>query len=131
MHIFFALVHKDADSTYGVTFPDLPGCFSASDTLEGIVPAAAEALDLWFETEPAAPPATAEAVRAAVAEDLAAGAFLVAVPYVRKSTRQVRVNISMDAGTLGAIDSAAGAMKLTRSAFLAMAAANEIRGTNR
>jgi HicB_like antitoxin of bacterial toxin-antitoxin system len=27
------VVHKDPDSDYGVTVPDLPGCFSAGETL--------------------------------------------------------------------------------------------------
>lgn len=27
-------IHKDKNSGYGVTIPDLPGCFSAGDTLE-------------------------------------------------------------------------------------------------
>ena len=28
------VIHKDADSDYGVTVPDLPGCFSAGKTLD-------------------------------------------------------------------------------------------------
>ena len=31
MNVYFALIHKDSGSAYGVTFPDLPGCFSAAD----------------------------------------------------------------------------------------------------
>lgn len=131
MKTFLALVHKDHDSAYGVTFPDLPGCFSAADDYGDIIPNAAEALDLWFEDEAVTEPRDIEAIRAEVADDLAAGAFLVAVPYIRRTTRQRRVNISLDAGTLDAIDQAARGMKLTRSAFLALAAENEIRGACR
>lgn len=131
MKTFLALVHKDADSAYGVTFPDLPGCFSAADDFADIIPNAAEALDLWFEDRTEAEPRGPEAVRAEVADDLAAGAFLVAVPHVRRTTRQRRVNISLDAGTLDAIDRTARHMKLTRSAFIALAASNEIRGIDR
>ena len=29
---FPIVVHKDKNSGYGVTVPDLPGCFSAGDT---------------------------------------------------------------------------------------------------
>ena len=32
---YIALVHKDTDTSYGVSFPDLPGCISAGDTFEG------------------------------------------------------------------------------------------------
>ena len=28
------VIHKDTGTGYGVTVPDLPGCFSAGDTLE-------------------------------------------------------------------------------------------------
>ena len=47
MHVV-AVIDKDADSAYGVRFPDLPGCFSAADTFDEIVPNAIEALALFF-----------------------------------------------------------------------------------
>jgi uncharacterized protein (DUF1778 family) len=50
------------------------------------------------------------------------------VPFLTSNSRPTRVNISLDRGTLDAIDSAAAARKLTRSAFLAEAARNEIEG---
>ena len=31
---FPAVIHKDEETGYGVTVPDLPGCFSAGDTDE-------------------------------------------------------------------------------------------------
>ena len=31
---YIGLVHKDAGSDYGVSFPDLPGCVTAGATLE-------------------------------------------------------------------------------------------------
>lgn len=130
MKTYFALVHKDADSAYGATFPDLPGCFSAADRLEDLLPNACEALDLWFDDVPEGEPRDIAAVTAEVAEELAQGAFLLAVPRVTVTGRPVRVNLSIDRGTLDAIDAAAAARKLTRSAFLAEAARNEIRGAH-
>jgi predicted RNase H-like HicB family nuclease len=41
---YIALVHKDEGTSYGVSFPDLPGCISAGDTFEEAVANAAEAL---------------------------------------------------------------------------------------
>jgi predicted RNase H-like HicB family nuclease len=41
---FIALIHKDADSDYGVSFPDLPGCVTAGATLDEARDMAAEAL---------------------------------------------------------------------------------------
>lgn len=38
MHYFIAieLPKKDADTAYGVVVPDIPGCFSAGDTLNAL-----------------------------------------------------------------------------------------------
>ncbi len=41
---YIALVHKDEGTSYGVSFPDVPGCVSAGDTLEEAIANAAEAL---------------------------------------------------------------------------------------
>ena len=41
---YFALVHKDEGTSYGVSFPDVPGCISAGDTLNEALANAAEAL---------------------------------------------------------------------------------------
>lgn len=44
MASYVALVHKDAGTSYGVSFPDVLGCISAGDTFEEAVANAAEAL---------------------------------------------------------------------------------------
>lgn len=41
---YIALVHKDKGTSYGVSFPDLPGCISAGDTFEQAIENASEAL---------------------------------------------------------------------------------------
>src|SRR5687767_350886 len=41
---YIALVHKGNDTSYGVSFPDVPGCISAGDTFEEALENAAEAL---------------------------------------------------------------------------------------
>ena len=130
MQTFFALVHKDSDSAYGVTFPDLPGCFSAADSLDQLVSNACEALELWFDDAEDVDPRAADEIAAEVADDLAQGAFLLAVPRVTNAGKTVRVNLSLDRGVLDAIDTAAAQRKLTRSAFLVEAARNEIAGAH-
>ena len=52
--IYLGIVHKDPDSCYGITFPDVPGCFSAGDTLEELIAMSHEALELHLEDQ--APP---------------------------------------------------------------------------
>jgi predicted RNase H-like HicB family nuclease len=41
---YIALVHKDEGTSYGVSFPDVPGCIAAGDTFEEAVADAALAL---------------------------------------------------------------------------------------
>lgn len=43
-----ALVHQQ-NGTYGVTFPDLPGCVSVADSFEELLVMGAEALTLHLE----------------------------------------------------------------------------------
>jgi predicted RNase H-like HicB family nuclease len=38
------VIHKDAKSAYGVTVPDLPGCFSAGNTFDQALEMAKEAI---------------------------------------------------------------------------------------
>ncbi len=49
MRQFIALIHKDAGSDFGVSFPDLPGCVTAGATLDEARDMAAEALALHLE----------------------------------------------------------------------------------
>ena len=55
--LYPAYVHKDADSAYGVTFPDFPGCFSAADELDDLPRLAQEAVEVSFDAETDAIPA--------------------------------------------------------------------------
>jgi predicted RNase H-like HicB family nuclease len=128
MSHYIALVHKDHDSAFGVQFPDVPGCFSASDRMDDLVGNAMEALSFWAEDEamPAARSIEQIVADPEIAAELAAGAFLVSVPFAKNDARLVTANISMERGMLKAIDAAAKRRKLTRSAFLAQAARHEI-----
>ena len=128
MTYYIGLVHKEKDSAFGVQFPDVPGCFSASDDMDHVVSNATEALSLWAEDMTPPTPRSLEEIvsEADIAADLAGGAFLISVPLTENDTRVVSANISMERGMLKAIDTAAKRRKLTRSAFLAQAARNEI-----
>ena len=126
MH-YIAVIDKDPDSAFGIRFPEAPGCFSAADSFEDIVPNAMEALALYLDDGEEAWPRGLEAVREEVAGDLAAGAFLMLVPHVPERRRTVRVNVSLDKGLLDTLDEAARMRGMSRSAFVAKAAAREIR----
>ncbi len=47
--LFPIAIHKDPDSDYGVTVPDLPGCFSAGSTIDEAMLMAREAIELYLE----------------------------------------------------------------------------------
>jgi predicted RNase H-like HicB family nuclease len=128
---YIAVIHKDPDSVYGVSFPDVPGCISAGDTIDDAVRNAVEALSghvraLEADGDPVPPPRDFDAIMAddSLAEDR--GVMTTIIPLVRDRGSTVRVNVSFDLGLLEAIDAAAGERGQTRSAFLASAARREI-----
>ena len=128
MRYFIGIVHKDPDSAYGIEFPDAPGCFSAADDLDELLPNASEALALWFEDSPIVEPRDLEAIRRLPETEaaMASGAFLLAVPLIALTGRTVKANLTFDAGLLNAIDVAAKSRRMTRSAFIADIVRREI-----
>ena len=89
MRYYIGVVHQNGDSAYGVHFPDVPGCFSAADDMDGLLANASEALSLHLEDVPLPNARPLDAVRADddVARDLGEGAFLLAVPFIRPGGR--------------------------------------------
>ena len=125
MH-YVAVIDKDPGSAYGIQFPEVPGCFSAADSFDEIVPNAIEALSLFFEDGEPMPPRGFEAVRDKVAGSIAEGAVLMMIPYVGDRKRVVRVNLSLEKGFLDTLDEAARMRGMTRSAFVQKAATREM-----
>ena len=130
---YLALV-DGKEGAYGVVVPDLPGCTSAGKTYEAAYRNAIEAVRLWVEDtlgdgEKLPPPRAQEKLLAdrEVRRALAAGAALMMVPLVRDTGKPAKANVSLDAGTLQAIDEEARAHGLTRSAFITSAALEKIR----
>lgn len=129
---YIAFIHKDPDSVYGVSFPDMPGCFSAGDTIDEAVRNGVDALSghvriLEADGDPVPAPRDFDAIIAdeALAEDRE-GAMTTIIPLVRDRGSTTRVNVSFDLGLLEAIDAVARERGQTRSAFLASAARREI-----
>lgn len=129
---YIAFIHKDPDSAYGVSFPDVPGCFSAGDTIDEAVRNAVDALSghvrlLEADGDPVPSPRDFDAIIADpdLAEDRES-AMTTVVPLVRDRGSSTRINVSLDLGLLEAIDAAARDRGQTRSAFLASAARREL-----
>ena len=119
-------VHRDPESAYGVTFPDFPGCFSASDGLEGLSRLAQEAVEVHFEGEVEIPPPTA--IEELAADPAYEGGFwlLIDIDLTKVNAKSVRLNISLPAKLVGEIDHYAAEHHMTRSGFLAKAAQQAI-----
>ena len=120
MTSYIALIRKDADSDFGVDFPDFPGCVTAGRTLEEARLMAAEALALHIEgmvedRETIPHPTALDAVMSDRANTEAV-AFLVDVPT--RPARAVRINIMLPEDLVKEIDRAT----TNRSRFLAEAA---------
>ncbi len=126
---YIALIRKEADSDYGVDFPDLPGCVTAGSTLDEAAAMAREALALHLEGleaegEAWPEPSSLEDIMA-LADSRDAAAILVPAP--KPKGRAARINITMDENLLEEIDAAVGPGE--RSGFLSQAARVAMRAT--
>ena len=121
---YIALIHKDPDSDYGVSFPDFPGIATAGRTLDEARAMAEEALAFHLEGmvedgETIAEPSTLDAVM----DDPAARDGVVTLISTKPpSRRAIRVNVTLPEDVLAEIDRYAENRGLTRSGFLAHAA---------
>ncbi len=124
MRHYIALIHKDADSDYGVSFPDLPGCITAGIDLDEARAMASEALALHVagmaeDGEPWPDPSSLEVV---MADPLNHDGVAILVGVASGPVKAVRVNITLPEPDLRSIDQYAEAHGLTRSGFLLTAA---------
>jgi len=116
-------VHKDPESSYGVTFPDFPGCFSAADELEELPRLAQEAVEVHFEGEDIEIPRPTAIEELAAADQYEGGFWLlIDLDLTKVNTKSVRLNISLPANLVGEIDRYAAEHHMSRSGFLAKAA---------
>lgn len=101
MNIHYAVAHKDKGSAYGISFPGIPGCFGAADKPWQLISKANEALALWSEGDEVPAPMPIDDVLEEARDDLAMGAFIVAVPFQPRprSTEEMEpITIKQDRG---------------------------------
>lgn len=113
---------------FGLTFPDVPGCVAAADTMDALLQQAAEALAFHLEgmaedKQPMPVPHQLESLQAnpEFAIDFAEAKLVTLIPYDPPS-KAMRVNITIEEHLLEAIDQRARAEGSSRSGFLAQAA---------
>ena len=120
------VIHKDPDSDYGVTVPDLAGCFSAGETSDEALNEVVEAIEchiegLLMDGEPIPTPQTIEYHRGN--PDYADGIWaLVEVDVSKLSGKTKRVNITLPERVLNLMDKYASEHGETRSGLITQAA---------
>lgn len=107
-----------------VIVPDLPGCFSAGNTLEEAMAMAEEAIVAWIETaidagQDLPKPSSIEALRKAHKEWRSWAWAVVKVDPAALDDTLERVNISLPRRVLRRLDALAVAAGETRSGFIA------------
>lgn len=128
---FPVVLHTDDGVRYGVTVPDLPGCFSSGDTFDDAIASVAEAIDLHLDglTEAGGDvPVPLAMARHRINPDFADGIWAaVDVDVARFEGKAEKINITLPRRLLAKIDDYARAHGATRSGFLAEAARRAMR----
>ena len=123
-----------ASTAHGVIVPDLPGCFSAGDSLEQALIQAEQAIEAWIDAaldagQDIPPPSPIDALRASHKAWRQWTWALVRVdPAVMDDTVE-RVNISLPRRVLRRLDVLASARGETRSGCIARMALESRRGS--
>ena len=115
-------IHKDPKSLYGVTVPDLPGCFSSGSTFDQAIAMAREAIELHLEgmiQDGEAIPQGSEIETLWRDRRFSGGAWAsVTIDPSKLPLKAERVNITMPRRILDAVDRFAAAHDDTRSGLL-------------
>lgn len=122
MKTYYALLRKEKDTSYGVDFPDFPGCITAGESLELIGKRAPEVLRLHIrgmlqDGEGVPEPTSLDDI---MADPRNEGAIPFPVQVPEEKTK--RINITISETVLRDIDAYVRKRSMSRSAFLAEAA---------
>ena len=131
---FAIVIHKDAASSYGVTVPDLPGCSSGDETLEGSFIAARDAILLHLEgmlTDGEELPHTKTIEEHVLNDDYRDGVWgFVDVDLESMPDKTVRIDVTIPSRVLAAINEWVKRNGETRSGFLTKAARKYIEANS-
>jgi len=126
MRFTVAIEPGNASQAFGVVVPDLPGCFSAGDTIEEAMANAAQAIELFVETMieddqplPAIQPIAAHQKKREYKGWIWA---IVDAPVEKFFGPAEKINITVPQAILTRIDSYAKTHGMSRSGFLVDAA---------
>ena len=130
---YIAIVHKEAKTDFGVSFPDFPGCITAGQTVDEAKDLAQEALAFHVkgmieDGDELPAPSKLEDIMADADYADAVAYLVVSIPDTKPRT--VRVNITVPEMTLKQIDAAAKKRGMSRSSFLVHLAQNAIHSNH-
>src|SRR5262245_37339999 len=119
------VIHKDPDSDYGVTVPDLPGCFSAGETMDEALIAVTEAIECHLEgllLDGELIPLPTSVEHHQDNPDFAGGVWALAqVDMAKLSGKAKRVNVTIPERVLNRIDDYAARHGESRSGLITQA----------
>ena len=129
------ILHTDDNKNFGVTVPDLPGCFSQGDSVKNALINAEEAILLHAETligDALQVPSPSDVIDLAEFHGNESQAFLA---YVDVDVGALmgpvkRINVTFRHATLAIIDNRAAAMDMNRSEYLAFVGAANPGGSS-
>ena len=128
MKFYPVAIHKSPRSAYGVTVLDIPGCFSAGDTLDEALRNVQEAVEVHLYDEALAPePGALESWKS---HPTCKGAFAITLAPIDlgfMNDATVRINITAKRSDLAIIDRVAKAAQMDRSAYLVSSAVARAR----
>lgn len=132
MPSYIAVIHKDSDSDFGVSFPDFPGCITVGATIDEAKDMAHKALPFHIkgmleDGDKIPEPSLLEEITKHPGYAGAAAFLVVTVNDVKP--RSVRVNITIPEDTLHRIDAAAKKRRMSRSSFLVHAAQHAVHSS--
>ena len=119
-------IEKDENSDYGVTVPDLPGCFSAGESLDEAISNAREAIlthveGMLMDDEAIITPSEIDVLKDKNSNpDYIWAVCEVDIAKLSRPAR--RINVTLSENVLSRIDGYAESVGETRSGFLAAAA---------
>ena len=130
MSEYIALIHKEASTGFGASFPDFPGAVTVAETLEELRVEAEAVLTFHIEGmiedgDSIPEPSDLDAVVGLDDYKDAVAVLVVKAPDV--ASPAVRINVTIPDQVLKRIDRHAAKHGLSRSGFLVQAAKNEMR----
>ena len=126
---YIAVIHKDPESDFGVSFPDFPGCVTAGSSIDEAKDMAQDAISLHIKgmlEDGESIPAPSKLEDIMEDPNYADAAAIIIVTVSDAKPRSVRVNITVPEDMLRKIDSMARKKGMSRSAFLVRAAQRAI-----